>query len=62
MGRKRRQENMSPQKAKNNIIKNLMECKGDESPVADFKRMMKRMFDEAKEELRENMQKQLNEY
>jgi hypothetical protein len=58
MRRKRRQGNMIPQNSNNNIIVDLVESKGDESSVADLRRMMTRMFNE----LKENMQKQLNEY
>jgi hypothetical protein len=43
IGRKRRQWNMT-QQANNNIIEDLMKSKGDESPVADIKRMMMRKF------------------
>jgi hypothetical protein len=35
---------MVPQKVNNNIMEYLMEREGDESQVADFKRMMTRMF------------------
>jgi hypothetical protein len=55
MGRKRRQGNMTPQKANNNIIEDLMESKVDESPVADLKRMKIRKFNKLEEELKENM-------
>jgi hypothetical protein len=62
MGRKRMQENMTPQKTNNHTIEDLMQSEGNKSPVADLRRMMTRMFNELKEELKENMQKQLNEY
>jgi hypothetical protein len=39
-----------------------MQSEGNKSPVADLRRMMTRMFNELKEERKENMQKQLNEY
>jgi hypothetical protein len=39
-----------------------MENEGDESPVADLKRMIIRKFNDLEEELRENLQKQFNEY
>jgi hypothetical protein len=39
-----------------------MESEGDESPVADLKRMIMRKFNKLKEELKENMQKKFNEY
>jgi hypothetical protein len=55
MGRKRRQGNVTPQKSNNNIIEDLMERKGDESLVADLKRMI-RKFKELEGELKENMQ------
>jgi hypothetical protein len=38
----------------------LKESEVDESPVADLRRMMIRMFNEFKNELKENIQKQLN--
>jgi hypothetical protein len=56
MGRKRRQGNMTSQN--NNIIEDLVECEGDESPVADIRRMMFRMLNE----LKRDKQKQLNEH
>jgi hypothetical protein len=34
MERKRRQENMTPQKTSNNIIEDLLENHGEESPFA----------------------------
>jgi hypothetical protein len=55
MGRKRRQGNMIPQKSNKNIIEDLVGNKGDESPVADVRRMMIQMFNE----LKEDKQKQL---
>jgi hypothetical protein len=39
-----------------------VESEGDKFPVADLRRMMIRMFNLLKEELTDNMQKQLNEY
>jgi molybdenum-dependent DNA-binding transcriptional regulator ModE len=57
MGRKRRQGNMTPQKTNNNIIEDLVESKGDESPVTDIRRMIIRMFNE----LKEGIQKQFND-
>jgi hypothetical protein len=62
MERKRKQRNVTLQKTNNNIIEDLMESYGDESPVADLKRMMIRMFKELKEELKEIMKKTHNEY
>jgi predicted SpoU family rRNA methylase len=43
-------------------MEDLMESEEDESLVADLRRMMIRMFKEFKVEIKENMQKQLNEY
>jgi hypothetical protein len=40
MWRKRRNGNLTPQKTDNNIIVNLVESEGDESPVADIRRIM----------------------
>jgi hypothetical protein len=62
MGRKRRQRNKTPQKANNNIIEDLVESKGDKFPVADLKLMMRRKSNELEEELKENIQKQFNDY
>jgi hypothetical protein len=62
MGRKRRQGYMTPQKTNNNVIKDLMESEGDESPVADIRRMIIRMINELKEKCKEDIQKQFNEY
>jgi hypothetical protein len=44
MRRKRSQGNITPQKTNNNMIEDLVENEGDESPVDDFRRMMIRMF------------------
>jgi hypothetical protein len=33
MGRKKKQGNSTPQKTKNNIVEDLMESEGDESPL-----------------------------
>jgi hypothetical protein len=55
IGRKRRQENTTPQKSNNNIIEDLIKSEGDESPVADVRRMIIRMFNELKEELKAEM-------
>jgi flagellar motility protein MotE (MotC chaperone) len=44
------------------MIEDLIESEGDGSPVADLRRMIIRMFNVLEEELKENMQKQLNEY
>jgi hypothetical protein len=62
MGRKRRQWDTTPQKTSSNMIEDWVESEGDDSPIADFRRMTIRMFHELNEELKENMQKQLNEY
>jgi hypothetical protein len=40
MGDKRRQENTTPQKANNHIREYFMESEGDETTVADLKRMI----------------------
>jgi hypothetical protein len=53
MGRKTRRGNTIPQKTNNNIIQDLVECEGDEFPVADLRRMI-RMINELKEEFKEN--------
>jgi hypothetical protein len=47
---------MTPQKTYNNTIKDRVESKGDESLVSDIRRMIT-MFNE----LKEDIQKQLNE-
>jgi hypothetical protein len=47
---------MTPQKANNNIIEDLMEREGNESPDAHLKRIMIRKFNKIEEELKENMQ------
>jgi hypothetical protein len=46
---------MNPRKANNNIIEDLKESEGDESPVADLKRMMIRKVNKLEEELKEKM-------
>jgi uncharacterized protein (DUF1697 family) len=61
MGRKRRQGNTIPQKANNTTIEDLMESEEDESPVANVKRMMIRMYNEHNKEHKEDTQEQLNE-
>jgi hypothetical protein len=60
IGRKRREGNTNFQRANSNIIEDLMESEGKESPVADLRRMMRRMFNELKEEFKENVQKKLS--
>jgi hypothetical protein len=50
---KKKAGNTTPQKANNNVIEDLMESDGNESPVADLRTMMVRIF----EELEKNMQK-----
>jgi hypothetical protein len=57
MGEKRRQGNGTPQKADNNTIEDLVESESDESSVADVRRMMIITFNE----LKDDIQKQLNE-
>jgi hypothetical protein len=61
MGRKRRQGNMTPQKG-NSIIEALVESEWDETPLVNLRRMMIIMFNELQEVLKENMQKQFNDY
>jgi SOS response regulatory protein OraA/RecX len=56
MGNKRSQENMTAQKINNHTIEDLVDSEGDESSVAEAKRMITRMF----KELKEDVQKQLN--
>jgi hypothetical protein len=46
---------------KKKTLEDLVESEGDESSVADIRKMMIRMFDKLKEELKEDIQKQLNE-
>jgi hypothetical protein len=48
MWRKRKQGNYTPHNTKN-IIQDLVESEGDESQVADLRKMMLRMFNECKE-------------
>jgi hypothetical protein len=50
-GNKIRQGNMTPQKVNNHTIEDLVESEGDEFPVAE----VRRMFNEFKEELKENI-------
>jgi hypothetical protein len=59
MRHKRMQGNMTPQNVTNHTIEDLMDSEGDESPLV--RRMMIRMFNELTEELKEDIQKQLNE-
>jgi hypothetical protein len=59
MRHKRMQGNMTPQNVANHTIEDLMDSEGDESPLV--RRMMIRMFNELTEELKEDIQKQLNE-
>jgi predicted alpha/beta-fold hydrolase len=40
----------------------LVQSEIDDSPVADLRKIMIRMFNKLTEELKKNMQKQLNEY
>jgi hypothetical protein len=47
---------MASQMINNNIIEDLVECS-----VADIQRMIKTIFNELKEELKEDIQKHLNE-
>jgi hypothetical protein len=53
-GKKRRQRNMTPQKANDNTIEDLVDSEGEEPPVSEVRRMMMRMFNKLKEELKED--------
>jgi hypothetical protein len=46
---------------KKKTLEDLVESEGDESSVADIRKLMIRLFDKLKEELKEDIQKQLNE-
>jgi hypothetical protein len=48
---------MTPQKANNHTVEDLVDSEREESPVSDVRRMIIRMFEELIE-----LQKQLNEY
>jgi hypothetical protein len=48
---------MTPRKTNNSIIEDFMQSKGDESPVADLRRMLIRMFNGLEELLKEGIQK-----
>jgi hypothetical protein len=61
IGRKRRQGNMMPQKTNNNK-RIWWKVKGRNPPVADIRRLIIRMFNELKKDLKEIIQKQLNEF
>jgi hypothetical protein len=50
---------MIPQKAHNHIIEDLVDSKGDDSPFAEVKTMMVRIFNKIKVELKEDIQKLL---
>jgi hypothetical protein len=56
MRNKRRQGNMTPQKVDNHTVEDFVGSEGDESLVSEVRKMI-RMFNE----LKENIQKQLNE-
>jgi hypothetical protein len=49
MGRKGRQGNTTPQKTNMNSIEDLVENERNESPVADFSRVMASIYHELKE-------------
>jgi gas vesicle protein len=57
MGNRRKQGNMTPQKANNQTIEYLMDSVGDETLVSKFKGMI-RIFKEFKRDI----QKQVNEF
>jgi guanylate kinase len=52
---------MTPKNVNSHIIEDLVDKEGDESSVAEARRMMIIMFTELKEELKEDIQKQHNE-
>jgi ElaB/YqjD/DUF883 family membrane-anchored ribosome-binding protein len=52
---------MTPQKANNNIIEDLMQSERDDFPGAELRRMI-RKFNELNKEHKENIQKQFKEY
>jgi hypothetical protein len=52
---------MNYQNAHNHTIEHLVDSEKDESPFAEVRRIMIRMFKELKIELKEDIQKQLNE-
>jgi hypothetical protein len=56
MRNKIRQGNMTPQKVNNHTIENLVDSKGDKSPIAEVRRMMIRIFNELKTELKKDKQ------
>jgi hypothetical protein len=50
MGNKRRQRTMTPQKGNNHKVELLMDNEGDESSVAEIRKMKIRIFNKLKEE------------
>jgi hypothetical protein len=61
MGGKRWQGTVTPQKGKSHKIEVLLHNEGDESSVAEVRRMKIRMFNKLKEEHKEDIKKQLSE-
>jgi hypothetical protein len=57
MRNKTKQGNMMPQKVSNHTIEDLVDSEGDESSVAEVRRMITIMF----KELKKDLQNQLNE-
>jgi hypothetical protein len=53
-GEKRRQGNTTPLKTNNHIKEGLIESEGDESSIAEVRRMMTQMFNELKEDIKNN--------
>jgi hypothetical protein len=56
MGNKRRQGNMTPQKVNSHTIEDLVDSEGNESAVADIRKITR-----MSKELKDDLQKQLNE-
>jgi hypothetical protein len=54
MGRKRRQGKLTPQKAHNHMIEDLLDNEVDKSPFDSVRRLI-RMFNNLKSEFKENI-------
>jgi hypothetical protein len=52
---------MIPQNTNNNVLEDLTESERDESLATDLRRMLIRMINELNEELKDNIEKQLND-
>jgi hypothetical protein len=50
MGNKRRQGNITPQKANTHTVENVVNCEEDESSFAEIRRTITKMFKELKED------------